>query len=38
VKVDELLNILHFQHDVGLKYICKFSMFNYYSKIYQNFN
>ncbi len=35
MKVDELLNILHFQHDVALKCSCKFSTFKCYSKINQ---
>jgi hypothetical protein len=38
VKVDELLNILHFQHDVALKCTCKFSTFKYYSGIHQTSN
>jgi hypothetical protein len=33
-----IFGILHFQHDVVLKCICKFSMFKYYNKIHQNFN
>jgi len=33
-----IIGILHFQHDVVLKCICKFSMFKYYNKIHQNFN
>jgi len=28
MKVDELLNILHFQHDVPLKCACKFQCLN----------
>jgi hypothetical protein len=35
VKIDELLNILHFQHNVTIKRICKFLMFKYYSKVHQ---
>jgi hypothetical protein len=35
MKVDELLNILHFQRDVTLKCTCKFTMFKYYNRIYQ---
>ncbi len=38
MKVDELLNILHFQHDVTLKCTCKFSTFKYYNRIHQNSN
>jgi hypothetical protein len=38
VKVDELFHILHFQQDVTLKCICKFSTFKYYSKIHQTYN
>ncbi len=38
VKVDELLDILNFQHDVALKCICKFSTFKYYSRIHQTSN
>ncbi len=30
MKVNELLNILHSQHDVALKCTCKFSTFKYY--------
>ncbi len=35
VKVDELLNILHFQYNVVFKCTCKFSTFKYYRKIHQ---
>jgi hypothetical protein len=38
VKVDELLNVLHFQRNVTLKCTCKFTMFKYYSRIYQTYN
>ncbi len=38
VKVDELLNIFHFQHNVDLNYIFKFSTFKYYSSIHQTYN
>jgi hypothetical protein len=38
MKGNQLLNILHFQHDVALKCICKFSNFKYYSKIHQTSN
>ncbi len=38
MKIDELLNILHFQHDVALKCSYKFSTFKYYSRIHQTFN
>jgi hypothetical protein len=38
VKVDELLNILHFQHDVALKCTCKFSTFKCYSRIHETSN
>jgi hypothetical protein len=38
VKVDELLNIFHFQHDVALECTCKFSKFKYYSRIHQTSN
>jgi len=35
MKIDGLLNIFHFEHNVTLKYTCKFSMFKYYNKIHQ---
>ncbi len=35
VKVDDLLSILHFQHDVALKCTYEFSTFKYYSRIHQ---
>jgi len=38
VKINELLDILHFKHDITLKCTCKFSTFKYYNKIHQNFN
>jgi len=38
VKVNELLDILNFQHDVALKCTCKFSTFKYYSRIHQTSN
>jgi hypothetical protein len=38
VKVDELLNILHCQHDITSKCTCMFPTFKYYSIINQNFN
>ncbi len=38
MKVDELLNILHFQHDVALKCTYKFSTFKYYNRIHQTSN
>jgi len=38
VKVNELLNIFHFQDDVTLKCTYKFLMFKYYSRIHQLFN
>jgi hypothetical protein len=38
VKVDELLNIFHFQHNVVLKCTCKFSAFKYYSRMHQMSN
>jgi hypothetical protein len=38
VKVDELLNILHFQHDVALKCTWKLSTFKYYNRIHQTSN
>ncbi len=38
VKANELLNILHFQQDVTLKCICKFSTFKCYNRIHQTSN
>jgi hypothetical protein len=38
VKVDELLNIFHFHHNVDLNYTFKFSTFKYYSSIHQIYN
>jgi hypothetical protein len=38
VKIDELLNIFHFQHDVIVKCICEFLMFKHYSKMHQTSN
>ncbi len=38
MKVDELLNILKFQHDVALKCNSKFSTFKYYSRIHQTYS
>ncbi len=38
MKVNELLNILHFQHNVALKCTCKFSTFKYYNRIHQTSN
>jgi len=38
VQVGELLNILHFQHDVALKCTCKFLTSKYYNRIHQSFN
>ncbi len=38
VKVDEWLNILHFQYNVALKCTCKFSTCKYYRRIHQTSN
>ncbi len=38
MKVDELLNIFKFQHDVALKCTCTFSTFKYYNWIHQTYN
>jgi hypothetical protein len=37
-EIDELSNILHFQHNVVLKCPCKFSTFKYYNRIHQTCN
>jgi hypothetical protein len=38
VKVDELLNIIHFQYNIALKCTCKISTFKYYRRIHQTSN